>query len=316
VEEQLDSAAAIELTSAPAAGAEEPWGADDEGPDTEPLSADDSDEPVAMDTELVSSQDASNDEGPDTEPMSVIDEASEPVAKDAAEVSSQDLSNEQDLLESDPALLKDQYDGKPFDPQLFAPQQAPATQAAMPPPVVADVDTPPTLATTTPSPPETQSTDSSFTDSLILAVDCPNGHSNPPVAPTCHVCGAEIFDQDPRLVRRPVLCVLRADDGTSAEVDGAVLIGRAPDPARSNFKAPHLMTLHSPGHDISRTHVEVAPQGWQVVATDLNSTNGTVLVHPDSRERQQLMPGQQVPVRPGNVLELGDGVSITIAPPA
>jgi FHA domain len=130
------------------------------------------------------------------------------------------------------------------------------------------------------------------------------------------MCGVEIPEQDPRLVRRPVLCVLRADDGTRAEVDSAVLIGRAPDPARSNFKAPHLMTLHSPGHDISRTHVEVAPQGWQVVATDLNSTNGTVLIHPDGEKRQQLMPGEQVPVRPGSVLELGDGVSITIAPPA
>jgi hypothetical protein len=316
VEDQLDLAAPIELTTAQAAAAEELWGSDDEGPDTEPMSsADDTDEPVAVDTEQVSSQDASNDEGPDTEPMSAIDEASGPVAKDTAQVSSEDVSNEQDLLESDAALMNDQDGEKPFDPQLFAPQQAPAAQAAMPPPFAADVETPPTLAATTPSASEMQSTDWS-TDSLILAADCPNGHSNPPVAQTCRMCGVEIPEQDPRLVRRPVLCVLRADDGTKAEVDSAVLIGRAPDPARSNFKAPHLMTLHSPGHDISRTHVEVAPQGWQVVATDLNSTNGTVLVHPDSEERQQLLPGEQVPVRPGSVLELGDGVSITIAPPA
>ena len=316
VEDQLDFAAAIGLTPAPAAAAEDLGGSDDEGPDTEPMSsADDADEPVAIDNEQVSSQDASNDDGPDTEPMSVIDEDHEQVV-DTPQVSSEDLSDEHDLLESDTARMKDQSGGKPLDPRLFAPQQAPAAQAVMPPPVLPDVDTPPTLAATTPSTPETQSADSSSTDSLILAVDCPNGHRNPPVAPACRMCGVEIPEQDPILVRRPVLCVLRADDGTSADVNGAVLIGRAPDPARSNFKAPHLMTLHSPGHDISRTHVEVAPQGWQVVATDLNSTNGTVLVHPDGRERQQLMPGQQVPVRPGNVLELGDGVSITITLPA
>ena len=314
VEDQLDLASPIDLTSAPAAAAEEVGGSDDDGPDTEPMSSADDDEAVAMETEQVSSQDALNDEGPDTEPMSAIDEDREPVA-DTAHVSSQGLSNEHELLESDTARV-DESGGTPFDPQLFAPQQAPAARAAMPPPVLAEVDAPPTLAATTPTTPETQSTDSSSTDSLILAVDCPNGHSNPPVAPTCRTCGIEIPEQVPRLVRRPVLCVLRADDGTSAEVDSAVLIGRAPDPARSSFQAPHLMTLRSPGHDISRTHVEVAPQGWQVVATDLNSTNGTVLVHPDSRERQQLMPGQQVPVRPGNVLELGDGVSITIALPA
>jgi FHA domain len=315
VEDQLDLAAPIEMASAPAA-AEELWGSNEEGPDTEPMSSeDDIDKPVAVDIEQVSGQDASNDEGPDTEPMSAIDETIEPVAKDTAQVSSEDALNEQDLIESDTALVNDEYGEKPFDPQLFAPQQSPAAQAAMPPPVAADVDMPPTLAATTPPTPELQSTDWS-TDSLVLAADCPNGHSNPPAAPTCRMCGVEIPEQDPRLVRRPVLCVLRADDGTRAEVDSAVLIGRAPDPARSNFKAPHLMTLHSPGHDISRTHVEVAPQGWQVVATDLNSTNGTVLIHPDGKKRQQLMPGEQVPVRPGSVLELGDGVSITIAPPA
>ena len=62
--------------------------------------------------------------------------------------------------------------------------------------------------------------------------------------------------------------------------------------------------------------LEVAPEGWQVVATDLNSTNGTVLVRPGGYERQQLAPGEHVPVQPGSVLELGDGVSITVALPS
>ncbi len=99
-------------------------------------------------------------------------------------------------------------------------------------------------------------------------------------------------------------------------MDRAVLVGRAPDPDRSNFKAPRLMSVLSPRHDISRTHVEVAPEGWQVMATDLNSTNGTVLIRPGGYERQQLAPGEHVPVQPGSVLELGDGVSITVARPS
>jgi len=151
---------------------------------------------------------------------------------------------------------------------------------------------------------------------MIMAAECQHGHSNPPVATTCRICGAQIPPQSPRLVHRPVLCVLRANDGTTAEVDRAVLVGRAPDPTRSNYKAPRLMTLRSPGHDISRTHVEVAPEGWQVVATDLNSTNGTVLVHPESQERTQLTPGQHMAVRPGSVLELSDDVSLTVTLPA
>ena len=59
-----------------------------------------------------------------------------------------------------------------------------------------------------------------------------------------------------------MLAVLRSSDGTTAEVDRAVLIGRAPSGQRSSARAPRLMTVPSPGHDISRTHLEVAPEGW------------------------------------------------------
>ena len=85
-----------------------------------------------------------------------------------------------------------------------------------------------------------------------------------------------------------MLAVLRSSDGATVEVDRAVLVGRAPSSHRSSARAPRLMTVPSPGHDISRTHLEVAPDGWQIVVTDLNSTNGTVLVRPEGADRQQL----------------------------
>jgi pSer/pThr/pTyr-binding forkhead associated (FHA) protein len=72
------------------------------------------------------------------------------------------------------------------------------------------------------------------------------------------------------------------------------------------------MTVPSANHDISRTHLEVAPAGWQIVVTDLNSTNGTVLVRHGAVDRQQLAPGEPVPVQLGSVIELGDGVSVLI----
>ena len=111
-------------------------------------------------------------------------------------------------------------------------------------------------------------------------------------------------------MRQPT--VLRASDGSTAEVDRPVLIGRAPSPARSSSRSPRLMTVPSANHDISRTHLEVAPQGWQIVVTDLNSTNGTVLVRQGAVDRQQLVPGEPVPVQLGSVIELGDGVSVLI----
>jgi pSer/pThr/pTyr-binding forkhead associated (FHA) protein len=72
------------------------------------------------------------------------------------------------------------------------------------------------------------------------------------------------------------------------------------------------MTVPSPNHDISRTHLEVAPDDWQVVVTDLNSTNGTILVWPGDVDRQQLARGERIPVQVGSVIELGDGVSVLI----
>jgi hypothetical protein len=149
-------------------------------------------------------------------------------------------------------------------------------------------------------------------NSLIMAVVCQYGHASPQNATHCRTCDSPIAPQSPQLVPRPVLAVLRSSGGTTAAVDRAVLIGRAPSAQRSSARAPRLMTLPSPGHDISRTHVEVVPEGWQIVVTDLHSTNGTVLVGPDGVDRQQLPPGEAIQVQLGSVIELGDGVSVLI----
>jgi hypothetical protein len=149
-------------------------------------------------------------------------------------------------------------------------------------------------------------------DSGILAVLCPNGHASPPSATSCRVCGSPVGIHGPQFIAHPVVAVLRASDGSSAELDRPVLIGRAPSVDRSSGQAARLMRVPSPNHDISRTHLEVAPDGWQIVVTDLNSTNGTILVRPGGGDRQQLTPGEPVPVQVGSVIELGDGVSVLI----
>jgi hypothetical protein len=197
----------------------------------------------------------------------------------------------------------------PASPRRMAPDPdlENADTALMPPPYA-----PPRPDPTVPmSPP--QVTEAGLSDnSLIMAVVCPYGHASPQNATNCRTCGSPIAPQGPQLVPRPVLAVLRSSDGTTADVDRAVLIGRAPSAQRSSARAPRLMTLPSPGHDISRTHVEVVPEGWQIVVTDLHSTNGTVLVHPGAVDRQQLIPGEPVQVQQGSVVELGDGISVLI----
>ena len=156
------------------------------------------------------------------------------------------------------------------------------------------------------------SPDESTQDSAILALLCQQGHANPPSSTRCRICGSPLASQAPQFVSGPILAVLRASDGSTAEVDRPVLIGRAPSGDRSGIRPPRLMIVRSPNHDISRTHVEVAPDDWQIVVTDLNSTNGTVLVRPGAVDRQQLAPGEPVPVQLGSVMELGDGVSVLI----
>ena len=192
------------------------------------------------------------------------------------------------------------------DPQAGAPQQLEAA-------VVPQLGRPDALMARALEPnSEDSPADIDPQDSAILAVFCANGHVSPPSATSCRVCGGPVGTQGPQFVAYPVLAVLRASDGSSAQLDRPVLIGRAPSTDRSDNRAPRLMTVPSPNHVISRTHLEVAPDGWQIVATDLNSTNGTILVRPGGVDRQQLAPGEPVPVQVGSVIELGDGVSVLI----
>ncbi|SDT37797.1 FHA domain-containing protein [Friedmanniella luteola] len=147
----------------------------------------------------------------------------------------------------------------------------------------------------------------------VRAVLCPHGHPNPPGELRCRDCGVTVSDQRVRVVAQPVLAVLRASDGTEAAVDRTVLVGRAP--AGRGSGPVRLLTVPSPAHDISRTHLEVAVEGWQVTVTDLHSTNGTMLLDPAGGRRRTLPPGQAVPVLAGYVLELAEGVSVTVTDP-
>lgn len=151
---------------------------------------------------------------------------------------------------------------------------------------------------------------------LVLAVLCSSQHPNEPGSQACTRCGGPIMAQSPQLVTRPALAVLRTSHGDQIEVDRAVLIGRSPTASRvPREQLPRLLAVPSPSHDISRTHLEVAPDGWQVMVKDLYSTNGTTLVRPADNSRERLVPGESVQVGPGWVIDLGDGLTITVESP-
>jgi hypothetical protein len=151
-------------------------------------------------------------------------------------------------------------------------------------------------------------------DNLVLAVVCSFGHPNPPGSPRCRRCGQPVDNANPRLVQRPVMAQLITVGGARIELTDTVLIGRAPA-AQAGDGNPILLPLPSPNSDISRTHLKLAVKDWDIVATDLHSTNGTMLVRP-GQAPVRMMPGTPVTVEPGTILDLGDGGVITVGLPA
>ena len=117
---------------------------------------------------------------------------------------------------------------------------------------------------------------------LVDAKLCPDGHANPPVVASCAVCGQFLTPGTATVVHvpRPSLGHLELDDGTIVELDHELLIGRNPDrdthPERAGLRRVKVI-----GDKVSRSHLEIRYQGWDVLVADCGSTNGTFVVpHP------------------------------------
>ena len=101
--------------------------------------------------------------------------------------------------------------------------------------------------------------------------------------------------------------------GIVVPVERTLLIGRSPKATGllSDGRSPELVQLPSPGKDISRTHLEVRVEGWQVMAIDHNSANGTVVAMP-GRPDQRLRPDEPFLLTPGATVRLADEVEFTM----
>jgi hypothetical protein len=122
----------------------------------------------------------------------------------------------------------------------------------------------------------------------------------------------------PAVVSRPVASLVFST-GDVVGVDRTVLVGRAPEARRfASHDQPHVVTVPSPHQEISATHLEIRPGAGadhgSAIATDLGSTNGTMLAQP-GLDAEELTPGIAVSLVPGAVLDLGDGVTIQVTNP-
>lgn len=117
----------------------------------------------------------------------------------------------------------------------------------------------------------------------------------------------ESWDDEPAPRGRPVLI---SSTGEQADLDGPVLVGRAPSTENDDADIA-LMKVHSPAHDISRSHAMIAPNRWGFDVIDMDSTNGTVVEHPDGEEIY-VDPGRTVGISAADTIQIGDGVILHI----
>lgn len=172
-----------------------------------------------------------------------------------------------------------------------------------------------------------------FGETLHSGSAQPAGPAVPPVIPP--LPGADLGDHDGATISTSELAALRQRRATSdetatqvipvvpgsagritvstgqvVELDRTVIIGRRPRSTRaSGDSMPHLVAVESPQQDISRNHLEVRPEAGSVVVIDLHTTNGSTLLRPGA-DPVRLHPGEQTLVLSGDVVDLGDGVTI------
>ena len=151
----------------------------------------------------------------------------------------------------------------------------------------------------------------SGTGPSVMAVFCEAGHPNPVHASSCRECDSTITSRTGQ-VERPVLGVLRGSSGATAILDTDVIIGRQPQGTSSTAaQRPRLLAVPSPGKAISKTHCAVRVEGWDMRVEDLGSTNGTFLLRA-GEEPRRVPEHQQLLLRAGDIIDIGDGTTLTV----
>ncbi len=143
---------------------------------------------------------------------------------------------------------------------------------------------------------------------MVYGVDCRNDHFNDPRAPYCAVCGVGIDQRAvvPYKGPRPQLGVLLLDDGVALSLDGDYVLGRDPERApevQSGEARPVRVT--SPDGSVSRRHLRIALNNWDVNLIDLGSVNGTQIQPPGDPNFYDIPPSEPVPILPGTTVRVG-----------
>lgn len=147
------------------------------------------------------------------------------------------------------------------------------------------------------------------TPETVLAASCPLGHLTPATGAPCRICRRPVAPQEPQRVVRPTLGGLRLPTGEVVPLDRGVVIGRRPAPLDGSDDWPHLVHLPADHSFVSRMHLSIELDGWQVLARDLASRGGTVLKRP-GREPERMRSGEPYVLEPGCTLDLAEAYEV------
>jgi len=182
---------------------------------------------------------------------------------------------------------------------LLADDPTPAAPvAAVPPPAPAPVASQEVPAPAPPAPAEAQPMGEAASGPLVEARQCDCGMASPPTETACRSCSQPIGHIAPAVITRPCVAVLELADGSVIDVDTNLSIGRDPKP-QPGFDG---VVVDLPG--VSRHHLDIRLDGWDLLVTDRSSKNGVMVAGEDG------VPGVIEPekawlVRPGSTLYLG-----------
>ncbi|MEM9033646.1 MAG: FHA domain-containing protein [Actinomycetota bacterium] len=141
---------------------------------------------------------------------------------------------------------------------------------------------------------------------LVPGILCSRGHFNNPQARYCMVCGISMVHLTHRIVEqpRPTLGFAVFDDGATYAFDRSYVVGRDPDDEAAHRGAEALL-LDDTERTVSRAHAEIRLVEWDVVLTDLGSTNGTFVWNPPAGRWDRLEPGTQRRLESGAAVSIG-----------
>lgn len=180
-------------------------------------------------------------------------------------------------------------------------------QAASPAPAPAEVEPLPVEA-----PPSAEAADGADEDGddgvQVEGLRCRRGHFNHPEAANCAWCGLAMVQDSYILVdgSRPPLGVLVVNEQTTFTLDADYVLGRSPQQDEGVVNGSRRpLALEDPDRSVSRVHACIELQGWDVVAIDRQSANGTWILEPGASNWERLVPNSPRPMKPGCHLQVG-----------